>query len=81
MVFGQNLKNFDFGKKGFHLKGHLKRNRMTQISASYHLPVRSYEENRNIPISKTPYVFGQKLMEPISANKDTIRKGILRGAE
>ena len=25
------------------MKGHLKRNRMTQISASYHLPVQSYE--------------------------------------
>ena len=25
---------FDFGKTGYHMKGHLKRNRMTQISAS-----------------------------------------------
>ena len=24
----------DFGQKGYHMKGHLKRNRMTQISAS-----------------------------------------------
>ena len=26
-------------------------------------------------------VFGQKMMEPISANNDTIREGISRGAE
>ena len=32
--FWPKSENFDFGKKGYHMKGHLKRNRMTQISAS-----------------------------------------------
>ena len=43
----------DFGKQGYHRKEHLKRSRMVPFSASYHLPVRSYEENRNL--IKTPY--------------------------
>ena len=30
------------------MKGHLKRNRMTQISASYHLPMRSIERRRKL---------------------------------
>ena len=32
--FWPKPENFDFGQKGYHMKGHLKRNRMTQISAS-----------------------------------------------
>ena len=39
--FGQNVhgfwpesENFDFGQKGYHIKEHLKRNRIVQISAS-----------------------------------------------
>ena len=44
--FLAKLENFDFGKKGYHQKEHLKRNRMTQILASWHLPVRSYEHKK-----------------------------------
>ena len=44
----------DFGKQGYHWKEHLKRSRMAQNLASQHLSVRSYEENRNIPVSKMP---------------------------
>ena len=40
IVHGFWLK-IDFGQKAYHMKGHLKRNRMTQISASEHLLVRS----------------------------------------
>ena len=43
MVFGRKTKILSSGKKGYHRKGHLKRNIMAQISASYLLPVRSYE--------------------------------------
>ena len=56
------------------MKGHLKRSRMTQISASKHLPVRS--DGHSLTHS-----LGQKLIKPISAKKDTIWKGISRGAE
>ena len=41
--FWPENKNFEFGGKGNHRNGHLKRNIMAQISASYLLPVRSYE--------------------------------------
>ena len=32
--FWPKSENFDFGQKGYHMKDHLKRNRMAQISAS-----------------------------------------------
>ena len=32
--FRPESENFNFGQKGYHMKGHLKRNRMVQISAS-----------------------------------------------
>ena len=32
--FWPKSENFDFGQKGYHMKGHLKRNRLAQISAS-----------------------------------------------
>ena len=32
--FWPESENFDFGKKGYHLKEHLKRDRIAQISAS-----------------------------------------------
>ena len=32
--FWPESENFDLGQKGYHMKGHHKRNRMTQISAS-----------------------------------------------
>ena len=32
--FCPKTENFDFGQKGYHMKGHLKRNRMAQISDS-----------------------------------------------
>ena len=32
--FGPESENFDYGQKGYHVKGHLKRSRMALISAS-----------------------------------------------
>ena len=40
--FRPKSKNLEFGKKGCHLKGHLKRSRTAQISALWHLPGKSY---------------------------------------
>ena len=34
-AFWPETETFDFGKKGYHRKGHLKRSRMVQISAPY----------------------------------------------
>ena len=45
--FWPKSEKFDFGKKGYHMKGHLKRNTMTQISASYHLPLWSKRTAEN----------------------------------
>ena len=52
MVFGQKWKFFDFSKKGYHRKGHLKRSRMVQISAPQHLPVGSYECGPTTTVTK-----------------------------
>ena len=38
-------------RKWFHLKEHLKRSRTIQISASYHLPVRSYERLKSTAVT------------------------------
>ena len=48
-------KNFEFGKKGYHLKGYLKRNILALISTSYLLPLRSYESRKFCtPVCLTP---------------------------
>ena len=55
--FCPESEKFDSGEKRYHRKGDLKRSRMAQISASYHLPVRSYRCAKKL-IEMPYYIYG-----------------------